>query len=169
MSSDDLSRNMHYSPNRKPIPPKNQVYSPSTNYNYNGNQSPHGNHGGYGNPNYSNQHNQRRKPNQFKRDNHGAGDRLAKQNDVIIRLLKEIRDRLPAPAVIPGESSEPDQYQEQLENTAVSSQEVQTMQEVPLETPVTQNSSPSEVQERNVPIVAEVTDDELDEQVNGNI
>jgi hypothetical protein len=30
-------------------------------------------------------------------NNYGSGDRAVKQNDIIIQLLKEIRDRLPAP------------------------------------------------------------------------
>jgi hypothetical protein len=36
---------------------------------------------------------------------------LIKQNDIIIRLLKEIRDRLPAPAVI-----EPEYFEDEQEN-----------------------------------------------------
>ncbi|MBN1578756.1 MAG: hypothetical protein JW913_19490 [Chitinispirillaceae bacterium] len=164
MNSDESLRNVHYSSNRKPIPPKNQVYSPSTNYNYNGNQSMHGNHGSYGNSNYGNPHNQRRKPNQFKRDNHGAGDRLAKQNDIIIRLLKEIRDRLPAPPVVPGEIAEPNQElnQETTEDTAAS------LQKMPMETAVEQGT-PADGSVQAIPAVADVPDDELDEQVNGNL
>ena len=113
MSSDDAFRNSQYSANRKSNN-KSQAYSPSANYNLNSNQTAHGNHNNNhgnhgnhnnhgnhsnhgnhgGNNNYGNQ--QRRKPSNFKpRDNHGSNDRIIKQNDIIIRLLKEIRDRLP--------------------------------------------------------------------------
>jgi len=42
-------------------------------------------------------------------NNYGGGpnDRLIRQNDIIIKLLKDIRDRLPAP---PGMSSDSDNY-----------------------------------------------------------
>ena len=161
MNSDESSRNMHYSPNRKPIPQK--VYSPSTNYNYNGNQSQHGNHGGHGNPNYGNQH-PRRKPNQFKRDGHGFNDRLFKQNDMIIRLLKEIRDRLPEPPVAPGdEISEP--VQETMENTSPAP----SLQEIPEDTTAEQETSTPAVEDEPTAVISEVSDDELDRQVNGNI
>ena len=160
MNSDESSRNMHYSSNRKSIQPKNQGYSPSTNYNYNGNQSQHGNHGNFGNPNYGNPHPQRRKPNQFKRDNHWVSDRLAKQNDVIIRLLKEIRDRLPTLPVVPVvESAE--QNQVHVEEAPAP------LQEMPQETTVEQDT-PTAEPNPEVAVVAEITDDELDRQVNGN-
>ncbi|MBN1307624.1 MAG: hypothetical protein JXA18_06895 [Chitinispirillaceae bacterium] len=160
MNNDESSRNMHYSSSRKPIPPKNHVYSPSTNYNYNGNQSQHGNHGNFGNQNFNNQHPQRRKSNQFKRDGHGLNERLAKQNDVIIRLLKEIRDRLPAPAVVPVESTEPNQ--EHVEEPPTP------LQEMPVETVVEQDTPPT-ITTPQVAVTADVPDDELDRQVNGNV
>jgi len=86
------------------------MYSPSTSYNY----SPAGNSPFINpiNPQKKNmpaksQKNQQNKNQQGKnqqakkqkhRDNHGVHfDRLIKQNDVIIRLLKEIKERLPEP------------------------------------------------------------------------
>lgn len=88
-------------------PEKNGNYSPSARYFYGGaSQPPQHQHqgGGGGGGGGGNQHHRR----EHRRDGHGGGgggggggqwDRLAKQNDVIIRLLKEIRDRLPPPPV----------------------------------------------------------------------
>lgn len=89
MNNDDSRGNQSYQ-HRKPSPYKN-AYSPNSVY--------------YGNSNHNNQ-----QPQQQQRKKHfpsgGGGhnkgssnnnDRLMKQNDTIIRLLKEIRDRLPAP------------------------------------------------------------------------
>ena len=67
-------------------PEKMPIYSPSTSYNY-------GHHGGY---NGMQQH-PRRRADRFKRETINQSDKLVKQNDLIIRLLKEIRDRLPPP------------------------------------------------------------------------
>jgi hypothetical protein len=67
-------------------PEKMPNYSPSTSYNY-------GHQGGY---NGMQQH-PRRRADRFKRESINQSDRLVKQNDLIIRLLKEIRDRLPPP------------------------------------------------------------------------
>ncbi len=117
MNSDELSRgtNNHYT--RKPIPSKyndksHNAYGSGQNYSY-GNQSFNGNshfNGGNSfNNSHNNQQNQRRRTDRFKRDNYNHNDRLAKQNDIIIRLLKEIRDRLPAPAVIETEYLEDEQ------------------------------------------------------------
>jgi hypothetical protein len=94
MTNDDVPRNQPpYPPQgRKPIQP-NSRYSPSPSYNYNYNS----------NSSYpSQQHLRRKMDNRFKRDNgnsSGSSDRLMRQNDLIIRLLKEIRDRLPPPPV----------------------------------------------------------------------
>ncbi len=156
MINDDSSRNMHYPPARKPIPPKSQVYSPSTSYNYNGTQTAHGNHG---NPNYGSQQHLRRKPNQFKRDNHGATDRLAKQNDIIIRLLKEIRDRLPPPPVVAGENNE---ALEQLEDT------MNLQHETSLDNESVPEVASSE-EEGVVQVAGENDDDEMEDEVNGNM
>jgi hypothetical protein len=71
-------------------------YSPSASYNFNTRNAG----GSYNSP----QQNMRKRVNKFQqRPNPNSSDRIAKQNDIIIRLLKEIRDRLPPPP----ESAEP--------------------------------------------------------------
>jgi|WetSurMetagenome_2_1015567.scaffolds.fasta_scaffold00017_55 hypothetical protein len=98
MITDDSQRgNMANVGNRKmshpKYPEKMPNYSPSTSYNY----SPaSGFVGG--------QHPRRRNEN-FKRGSLNVSEKLVKQNDMIIRLLKEIRDRLPPP---PAEDVKPD-------------------------------------------------------------
>jgi hypothetical protein len=89
MNTDDSQRgNMGNPGNRPPkYPEKMPNYSPSTAFNY----SPAtGFNGGQQHP--------RRRNDRFKRESINLSDKVARQNDVIIRLLKEIRDRLPAPA-----------------------------------------------------------------------
>jgi|WetSurMetagenome_2_1015567.scaffolds.fasta_scaffold139033_2 hypothetical protein len=93
MNSDDVPRIMPFQ-GRKPTPPSTRSSpSPSFNYNYNANSG------------YSSQQHMRRKIDRFKRDpgngngNGNGNERLMRQNDLIIRLLKEIRDRLPPPPV----------------------------------------------------------------------
>jgi hypothetical protein len=76
--------NRNYSPQK--YPEKMPNYSPSTSYNY-------GHHGGYGGM----QQHPRRRADRFKRESLNLNDKVVKQNDLIIRLLKEIRDRLPLP------------------------------------------------------------------------
>lgn len=59
-------------------------YSPSTSYNYQNGKS------------RGNSRNlPRRRIDRYKRESIGSYDRLIKQNDLMIKLLKEIRDRLP--------------------------------------------------------------------------
>jgi hypothetical protein len=103
MNTDDGQRmNMQSHGMRQPMaskyPEKSPNYSPSTSYNY----SPQsGFNGG------NSQMFQRRRPPQdqrFRRDVPNPNDRLVRQNDIIIRLLKEIRDRLPALPVVPAET-----------------------------------------------------------------
>ena len=68
---------------------KNQNYSPSSSYNYNPVKR-------NGNTATTNNHTGQRKRNdngRYQRPNHF--DKMVKQNDQIIRLLKEIRNRLP--------------------------------------------------------------------------
>ena len=73
-------------------PEKNPNYSPSTTFNY----SPQT--GFNANP----QTTSHRRPEHFRKDASGnTNDRLIRQNDIIIKLLKEIRDRLPADTVVP--------------------------------------------------------------------
>jgi hypothetical protein len=69
-------------------PEKMPNYSPSTAFNY----SPAtGFNGGQQHP--------RRRNDRFKRESLNLNDKIVKQNDIMIRLLKEIRDRLPPPPV----------------------------------------------------------------------
>ncbi len=69
-------------------PEKMPNYSPSTSYNY----SPATGFNGGQHPRHRND--------RFKRESGGnMSDRIVKQNDLIIRILKEIRDRLPPPPV----------------------------------------------------------------------
>jgi hypothetical protein len=71
-------------------------------YENNGNYSPgSNNYGSSGQSSFhaGNQH-PRRRNDRFKRESLNNSDRLLKQNDTIIQLLKEIRDRLPPP--LPG-------------------------------------------------------------------
>lgn len=90
MNNEDQQPDMGNTGNRNFGPPKYPEkmpnYSPSTSYNY-------GHHGGY---NGMQQH-PRRRADRFKRETINQSDKLVKQNDLIIRLLKEIRDRLPPP------------------------------------------------------------------------
>lgn len=101
MNSDDVPRGLPYQQGRKSIPPKYQDnrYSPSANYNYNSN-------GGFP---PQQQYQRRRIDNRFKKDNVNYNERIMRQNDLIIRLLKEIRDRLPSPPVpAPSENTDVD-------------------------------------------------------------
>jgi hypothetical protein len=90
MNNEDMQPGIGNTGNRNFGPPKYPEkmpnYSPSTSYNY-------GHHGGY---NAMQQH-PRRRADRFKRETINQSDKLVKQNDLIIRLLKEIRDRLPPP------------------------------------------------------------------------
>ena len=77
-------------------------YSPSQNYNSQG----QGNYNSYNsqNRNFASHQDPRRggvrveRVDRFRRDPVNYSEKITKQNDLIIRLLKEIRDRLPAPA-----------------------------------------------------------------------
>jgi hypothetical protein len=94
MNGDDSRGNYGFQ-QRKPSPHKS-VYSPNTMYGNPGyTQGQHPQHSHSQHP----QQQKRRPP--FNKSNHGnnnSNDRLIKQNDQIIKLLKEIRDRLPATA-----------------------------------------------------------------------
>ena len=89
MNHDDSQRG---NSNRKPMSQnfngRGGNYSPSASYNY----SPGS--GSHQQPSHHSHH-PRRRSDRFKRESINYTDRIAKQNDVIIRLLKEIRDRLP--------------------------------------------------------------------------
>ncbi len=94
MNNDDSRGNQNYQ-HRKPSSHKNS-YSPNSVY--------------YGNSNH-NQQQQQKKKHFGGGHNKGSNnnDRIMKQNDTIIRLLKEIRDRLPAPAGAVGNDNDFDQ------------------------------------------------------------
>jgi hypothetical protein len=76
---------------RKPMagkyPSKSPNYSPSASFNY----SPQSGYNGNA------QMHPRRRVDRFRRETPNTSERTVKQNDLIIRLLKEIRDRLPEP------------------------------------------------------------------------
>lgn len=97
MSSDESSRGMLNQPNRRPMiskfSEKNHMYNSGSNYNSYGNSSYNN-----GNSNNFNAQHPRRRTDRFKRETLNLSEKLIKQNDIIIRLLKEIRDRLPRPA-----------------------------------------------------------------------
>jgi hypothetical protein len=84
-------------------------YSPSVNYNYNPSGS------SYGSQQYGQQGGPRRRGDQHGRREFGGHqvERLIKQNDIIIRLLKDIRDRLPEPPEVPGDPGSEPQEQDQ--------------------------------------------------------
>ncbi len=92
---DDMHRGSGYHGTRKSFGDRGQNYSPSTSYNYN----PAGHGGGNRDRDRDRDQQNRRRtpPDRFKRDILIAVERLAKQNDTMIKLLKEIRDRLDAP------------------------------------------------------------------------
>lgn len=102
MNNDDSRGNQTSYQHRKPSSPHKNAYSPNSVY--------------YGNSNHNSQQPQQQQRKKHFSGGHGTGghgtgghgtggynkgsnnnDRLMKQNDTIIRLLKEIRDRLPAP------------------------------------------------------------------------
>jgi hypothetical protein len=83
-------------------PEKNPNYSPSISYNYSPQTGYNGN---------TQMHSRRRNNNdRFRREPTNSNERVIRQNDIIIRLLKEIRDRLPEPHFAPqteGDCPEP--------------------------------------------------------------
>ena len=74
---------------------KGKNYSPSASYNYQNSQG-RGQGQGY-------QQHPRRRIDRYKRENINFSDKLVKQNDIIIKLLKEIRDNLVGTASPVGE------------------------------------------------------------------
>ena len=83
---DDMQRGFHHGM-RKAFADKSPNYSPSASYNYN----PAGMHGQGGG-----QQHPRRRTDRFKRETVGGMERILKQNEMMIRLLREIRDLLAA-------------------------------------------------------------------------
>jgi hypothetical protein len=93
-NTDEAPQGLPPQPGRRPATTRFQdsrFSSPSTTYNYNSNA-------GYNQGNgFGSQQHPRRRIDRFKRESINYNDRMIRQNDSIIRLLKEIRDRLPAP------------------------------------------------------------------------
>jgi hypothetical protein len=106
-------------------------YSPSTSYNY----SPGGGGGGYQGQM------PRRRADRFKREVINGSDRQLRQNDIIIKLLKEIRDRLPAPQGYGEAEKAPE---------AVERQEVQPVQENVPEQPTEASAADQGAQDEDV-------------------
>lgn len=136
MMNDDFNRGPQMQQGRKPFTP-NRYNNPQGGYNYNYNQ----NQGGF-----NGQQHPRRRTDRFKRESINNNEKILRQNDLIIKLLKEIRDRLPAPpAIIAPEMTEPalsneQQSEEQIEQ--ITAEEV-TAQSEPeqLSEPADGNSS----------------------------
>ena len=117
-------RGTPYHQGRKPVAPKYQEnrFSPSQGYNSQGYnsynyQNAGGNYqgGGYGaHQQRTGAAGSRRPPGpgqqdpRFRREQVNYSERIMKQNDLIIRILKEIRDRLPAPPVTATPSHDAD-------------------------------------------------------------
>ncbi len=115
MNNEDVPRGTPYQQGRRPYPSKYQDNRYGSNENrYNTGDNRYGsnpNYNAYGynkntNPGFSTGQYQHKKIDRFRRDPVNYTEKLVRQNDLIIRLLKEIRDRLPAPATIPGAEPE---------------------------------------------------------------
>lgn len=115
LNNDEVPRAVPPQPGRRPAPTRLQdsrFSSPSSTYNYN---STAGYNQGNG---FSGQQHPRRRIDRFKRESINYNDRMIRQNDSIIRLLKEIRDRLPAPPASTAVTSEPDQNTQEASSNA---------------------------------------------------
>jgi len=98
---------------------KGKNYSPSASYNY----TKSGRGGGQ-----SYQQHPRRRIDRYKRESYNSNDKLIKQNDIIIRILKEIRDKLIGPDKVSNDIKQVkieknDQLVESVETTPVSEEE----------------------------------------------
>ena len=100
---------------------KGKNYSPSASYNYQNSQG-RGQGQGY-------QQHPRRRIDRYKRENMNFSDKLVKQNDIIIRLLKDIRDSLAGTIPTPVEAPEVNEQ----EKTSIP---VEASKEEPAEIPV---------------------------------
>lgn len=146
--SEDYSRNQSTGNNysgRKPSvhkygDNKGRNYSPSASYNY---QNTQGRGQGY-------QQHPRRRIDRFKRENMNFSDKLVKQNDIIIRLLKEIRDSL-AGTPQPATKIEGSDMVEQ-KNTSVS---VETTEEEPTEAAVSSEAEKEPESDTEEPAVSD--------------
>jgi hypothetical protein len=116
MNNEDAPRGTPYQQGRRPYPSKyqdNNRYGSNENR-YNTGENRYGSNSNYNangynkssNAGYNAGQHQHKKIDRFRRDPVNYTEKLMKQNDLIIKLLKEIRDRLPAPAVLPGAEAE---------------------------------------------------------------
>ncbi|MBD3322202.1 MAG: hypothetical protein GF350_13975 [Chitinivibrionales bacterium] len=78
---------------------KKQNYSPSTSYNYNpgSGHRDHSHNHNHNHSSHSQQHHPRRRGDRFKREMMQMAEKMIKQNNAVIKLLNDIRDRLPEP------------------------------------------------------------------------
>jgi hypothetical protein len=109
MNNEDAPRGAPYQQGRRPYPSKfqeNRFGSQENRYGQGENrygQSPsYGYNKGGSAPYAAGQQHPHKKVDRFRREPVNYSEKLVRQNDLIIKLLKEIRDRLPAPEVIPG-------------------------------------------------------------------
>ena len=143
MSNDDFNRGNQIQQGRKSYQPNR--YNPGSSYNYN--------YGYNQNPNFNGQQHPRRRADRFKRESLNINDRLAKQNDMIIRLLKEIRDRLPPPAETSrGDNGETAVAQQEIATAGqveeAAGQEQETPQEVAVASPAGENQQSEVLDEK---------------------
>jgi hypothetical protein len=115
-------------------PEKSANYSPSASYNY----SPGAGYNGVQHP--------RRRTDRFKREVMNQSDRTVKQNDIIIRLLKEIRDRLPPPPFQEPRGPSPDTAMPQGQEP-VDSQPQEPLDSQPVDESLDQGSGQPEMPE----------------------
>lgn len=95
MNNDDFNRAPQIQQSRKPFSPNRYGNSGGGfNSSYNQNNS------------FGGQQHPRRRTDRFKRESLNTNDKISRQNDIIIRLLKEIRDRLPPPPPAPVAETE---------------------------------------------------------------
>ncbi|MBN2036805.1 MAG: hypothetical protein JW768_08700 [Chitinispirillaceae bacterium] len=128
MSNDDFNRGNQIQQGRKPYQPNR--YNAGANYNYTYGYNP--------NQNFNGQQHPRRRADRYKRESLNFNDRLSKQNDMIIRLLKEIRDRLPPSPVDPshGDDGNASVQQQELAGAAPVAEAADREQETPEEAAV---------------------------------
>jgi hypothetical protein len=115
MNNEDTPRGTPYQQGRRPYPSKYQDNRYGSNENrYNAGENRFGsnsNHNAYGynknsNSGYTTGQHQHKKIDRFHRDPVNFSEKLVRQNDLIIKLLKEKRDRLPAPDALPAAEAE---------------------------------------------------------------
>ena len=150
LNNDEVPRGVPPQPGRRPAPTRfqdNRFSSPSSNYNYNSNAG-YNQSNGFGGPAHP-----RRRIDRFKRETINYNDRIIRQNDSIIRLLKEIRDRLPAPPQSATVINEPDLAVQDhvMDAVAPENQEIMTDGNNPGDDRGTESEQPFDGDEENQP------------------